>query len=144
LAGSGLDLANGVECDAGGVAAPCVYAVGDVAGWAGRRHEHWTNVSAQANRVAAAILSQPAPGDDVAYWWIDQYDIRLQGLGNPGPDDDVDIVAFGVKARAIALYSQTGRLTGAVGFSAGGGVMRLRSELATGADVAEVRRRLVG
>ncbi|MCW2544413.1 MAG: thcD 2 [Frankiales bacterium] len=80
LAGSGLDLDDGVVCDPFGRAADGVWAAGDVARWgSGHRHEHWTRACEQANAVAAGILGEPTPVDVAPYWWSDQYDVKLQG-----------------------------------------------------------------
>jgi 3-phenylpropionate/trans-cinnamate dioxygenase ferredoxin reductase subunit len=139
---SGLDLTDGVMCDSDGRAAANVYAVGDVACWAGQRQEHWTNVGMQADHVAAVILGQELPAADVAYWWSDQYDVRLQGLGHPSPTDEVVLLEWGPNARPVAVYSNAGRLTGLVGFSAAGAIMRLRREVAAGVDVEQVLEHL--
>jgi 3-phenylpropionate/trans-cinnamate dioxygenase ferredoxin reductase subunit len=144
LAGSTLRLNDGVVCDSAGRAADGVYAAGDVARWDGHRGEHWTNAGEQADQVAAAILGQEATPVGPAYWWSDQYDIKLQGLGRPAPEDAVHVVPWGPKRRTVALYSRDDRLTGAVGFSAAAAVMRLRPDIATGAPVAEVLSRLAG
>ncbi|WP_375504413.1 NAD(P)/FAD-dependent oxidoreductase [uncultured Jatrophihabitans sp.] len=141
LRGSELNLNDGVMCDAGGRAAPGVFAVGDVANWAGHRHEHWTSVGTQADHVAAQILGQDSAATDVAYWWSDQYDLKLQGLGRPAPDDDVEVRAWGPRARTVAVYSRNGRLTGLVGFSASSAIMRLRSDVAAGTDVQKILER---
>jgi 3-phenylpropionate/trans-cinnamate dioxygenase ferredoxin reductase subunit len=142
LTGSELRIEDGVECDDDGRAAQNVYAVGDAARWAGRRHEHWTNVGLQADRVAAAILGQARPPTDVPYWWSDQYDVKLQGLGTLAAEDDVELVQWGPKLRTIAVYSREGRLKGVVGFSAAAAVMRLRKDIAAGNDVNAVLARL--
>ena len=142
LEGSQLRLDDGVVCDAEGRAAEDVYAVGDVARWGGRRSEHWTNAGWQADRVAAAIVGQEPPPAEPAYWWSDQYDIKLQGLGAPGPDDDVHLITWGPKARTVALYARDGRLTGAVGFSAAAAVMRLRADIAAGSPIGDALARL--
>jgi 3-phenylpropionate/trans-cinnamate dioxygenase ferredoxin reductase subunit len=142
LEGSQRRLADGVVCDADGHAADDVYAVGDVARWDGRRSEHWTNAGWQADRVAAAIVGQEPPLTEPAYWWSDQYDLKLQGLGAPGPDDDVHLITWGPKARTVALYARDGHLTGVVGFSAAAAVMRLRADVATGTAIGEVLARL--
>jgi 3-phenylpropionate/trans-cinnamate dioxygenase ferredoxin reductase subunit len=144
LVGSGVPLDNGVVCDDSGRVAPDVYAVGDVANWGGHRHEHWTNVGLQADHVAALILAQAIPPADVSYWWSDQYDLKLQGLGRPAADDDVEILFWGPKARTVAVYSSSGRLTGLVGFSAPGAIMRLREDVAAGTDVRVILARLEG
>ncbi|GAA3226701.1 NAD(P)/FAD-dependent oxidoreductase [Actinocorallia longicatena] len=146
LRGGGLDLGDGVRCDAagralsatGGIAAG-VYAVGDVACWDGVRHEHWTSAGEQADRVAAAILGQEPPPAGPPFWWSDQYDLKLQGLGTLGPD--LHLVAWGPKAKTIALYARDGRLTGAVGFSAPAAVVRLRADVAGGRPIGDVLER---
>jgi 3-phenylpropionate/trans-cinnamate dioxygenase ferredoxin reductase subunit len=138
LEGGGLRLDDGLACDASGRAADDVYAVGDVARWDGRRSEHWTNAGEQADRVAAAILGQEPPPATLPYWWSDQYDLKLQGLGSAGPDDETHLVKWGPKARTVALYGRDGRLTGAVGISAPAAVMKLRADIASGTALGDV------
>jgi 3-phenylpropionate/trans-cinnamate dioxygenase ferredoxin reductase subunit len=142
LDGSRLSVDDGVLCDADGrTAEPGVYAVGDVAVYCARRSEHWTSAVQQADRVAAAILGQAAPADEVPYWWSDQYDVKLQGLGVAGPDDEVHVSRWGPRERPVGLFSRDGRLTAAVGMSAAGVVMRLRDDIAAQAPLSEVRER---
>lgn len=141
LVGSGLCVDDGLVCDAGGRAADGVYAVGDVARWDGRRGEHWTSAGEQADRVAAAILGQEPPPARPPYWWSDQYDIKLQGMGAPAPDDEVHLIEWGPKARTIAFYECDGRLTGAVGFSAPSAIMKLRGDIAAGSAIGAVLER---
>ena len=138
LEGSGLPLDNGVVCDAVGRAGDGVWAVGDVASWAGVRREHWTSAGEQAATVAAALLGENAVHDVVPYWWSDQYDVKLQGLGDVSATDDVVFRDVGPRARPLAVYSRDGRLTGVVGFSAGAAVMRLKPDIAAGAPVEGV------
>ena len=87
LAGSGLDLADGIACDATGAAAPGVWAVGDVAAWAdpssGRhvRVEHQSNAIEQAIAVAVRIArgeSSPAP---VPLFWSEIHGTRINAYG---------------------------------------------------------------
>lgn len=144
LEGSGLTLDNGVVCDAIGRAGDGVWAVGDVASWAGVRREHWTSAGEQAATVAAAILGEDVVHDAVPYWWSDQYDVKLQGLGSVAADDEVVFLEVGPRSRPLAVYSRDGRLTGVVGFSAGAAVMRLKPEIAAGAPVADVLASLSG
>jgi 3-phenylpropionate/trans-cinnamate dioxygenase ferredoxin reductase subunit len=139
LTGSGLDLDDGVVCDVFGRAAEGVWAVGDVARWGtGHRHEHWTRACEQASAAAAGILGEPTAVDVAPYWWSDQYDVKLQGVGTPSPDDDVVMREVGARSRPLAVYSRDGRLTGAVGFSAAVAVMRLRDDVTSGAPVDAV------
>lgn len=143
LEGSGLPLADGVVCDEVGQAADGVWAVGDVARWSdgagsSRRLEHWTSAVEQAGVVAAAILGTREPLAAAPYWWSDQYDVKLQGVGLPHTDDDVTVIEVGPRSRPLALYSRDGRLTGVVGFSAAAFVMRLRPQVLEGAALSEV------
>jgi 3-phenylpropionate/trans-cinnamate dioxygenase ferredoxin reductase subunit len=143
LVASGLELGDGVLCDAYGQAAEGIWAVGDVARWAdGRggsfRREHWTSATEQAAAVAAGILGEPVPVAVAPYWWSDQYDLKLQGLGEARSDDDVQVVAVGPRSKQIALYSRDGLLTGVVGFSAGAFVFKLRDHVTRQAPISEV------
>ena len=136
LEGSHVALGNGVLCDASGRAAEGVWAVGDVANWAGIRLEHWTSAGEQAGAVAAAILGQDPPPHHAPYWWSDQYDVKLQGVGLPAADDQVTMLEVGPRNRPLALYSREDVLTGAVGFSAAAAVMKLRTHLGEELSVA--------
>jgi 3-phenylpropionate/trans-cinnamate dioxygenase ferredoxin reductase subunit len=146
---SGLAIADGVVCDEVGQAAEGVWAVGDVARWStgagsSRRMEHWTSAVEQAGVVAAAVLGTREPVAAAPYWWSDQYDVKLQGLGLPQADDDVQVVEVGPRSRPVALYSRAGRLTGVVGFSAAAVVMRLRESVRDGVPLDDVLASLAG
>jgi NADPH-dependent 2,4-dienoyl-CoA reductase/sulfur reductase-like enzyme len=122
LAGSGLDLAGGVSCDARGVTSiPGVLAVGDVArGFvpyvgAPTRIEHWTHAMRHPSVVAGALLSGGPPDAAVPatppYVWSDQYDLRLQFAGHTQPDDAVEVVEGSLTARNFAaIYRRGGPL----------------------------------
>ncbi|TDD88007.1 NAD(P)/FAD-dependent oxidoreductase [Actinomadura darangshiensis] len=137
LDGSGLDIGNGVRCDAtGATALPGVCAVGDVAAWyepgLGRhvRHEHWTSATEQARTVAARLLGRSpkaVPGAGVPYFWSDQYGARIQSLGNPELADETHVVHGSLDEGSFAvLYGREGRLIGAAGRDAAAHVMRHR------------------
>ena len=141
LTGSGLAVKDGVLCDESGQAAPDVWAVGDVARWAdGRgstvRHEHWTSATEQAETVAAAMLGTAPPVHGPAYWWSDQYDLKLAGLGRTS--ETVELVETGPRQRTVALYSEGERLVGVVGFSAGATVIKLRDAVTEQAAMSAV------
>ena len=95
LAGSGLKVGNGVHTDAGLVTdLPQVVAVGDVARYGGRRHEHWTNASEQAPVAVANLLAGQTSRTYTpsGYVWSDQYAGTLQLAGHPRPDDTLSFV----------------------------------------------------
>lgn len=127
LAGSGLELDNGVVCDAYLRASPDVFAIGDVARWhhplLGRavRVEHWTNAVEQAKYVAGRITGAAAargPFDTIPYFWSDHYGVRVQAHGFPAADDDVEILDGDLTAgRFAALYRRAGRVTAVVGLN---------------------------
>jgi NADPH-dependent 2,4-dienoyl-CoA reductase/sulfur reductase-like enzyme len=87
LTGSGLILADGVVCDHRGVAAPGVYAVGDVAAWAdpatgiASRVEHQSSAIEQAMAVATTILHDREPAIPVPFFWSEIHGARIKAYG---------------------------------------------------------------
>ena len=151
LDGSGIDLDDGVSCDASGrTSVPRVWAMGDVAAWLDpasgrrRRFEHWTSAGDQAVVVARNLAGGgeaegggPSTLTEVPYFWSDQYGIKLQSLGTPSPTADIKVMSVGPKHRLLALYGEGGTLTGVVGFGVARHVMRMRSLLAQRASFDE-------
>jgi 3-phenylpropionate/trans-cinnamate dioxygenase ferredoxin reductase subunit len=96
LAGSGVDLGNGVLVDAGlRSSMPGVFAAGDCAAfWSGRfgqrlRVEHW-DTALHAPAVAAAnVLGGEEEYDPVPYFWSEQFGRMVQFAGQRGPDDQL-------------------------------------------------------
>lgn len=144
LAGSGIKVDNGVICDeAGHTSAPNVWALGDVASWRNPtghqvRVEHWSNVAEQARVVVPAMLGQPAPSHVVVpYFWSDQYDIKIQCLGEPQATDIVHLVEDDGR-KFLAYYERDGIVAGVVGAGMPGKVMKTRAKIAGAAPIAQV------
>ncbi|WP_395400485.1 NAD(P)/FAD-dependent oxidoreductase [Arthrobacter sp. UC242_113] len=83
---SGLDLNDGIVCDAFCRAASGIWAVGDVARWehpglGSLRLENRTNAAEQAIAVAADILGSGEPYSPIPYFWTDQFGVRIQVHG---------------------------------------------------------------
>jgi NADPH-dependent 2,4-dienoyl-CoA reductase/sulfur reductase-like enzyme len=124
LAGSGLPLGDGVECDSRCRAAEGVYAVGDVASWwhegLGRRLrlENRTNATEQAQVVAANVLGADRAYEPIPYFWTDQYDIKIQAHGLPSAAAEVSIAEGDPEqGRFAALYRENGQVTGVLGWN---------------------------
>jgi NADPH-dependent 2,4-dienoyl-CoA reductase/sulfur reductase-like enzyme len=130
LEGSGLELRDGVVCDASLAAGPPgVYAAGDVCRWPNQlfgeemRVEHWTNAAEQGAHAARAILGAaagepPIPYAPVPFFWSDQYGLKLQFLGRARADDDVRVVHGSTEEHGfVALYGRAGRLRGVFGMA---------------------------
>ena len=87
---SGLVVGNGVEVDAHGrTSLPTVFAAGDVAAhdhpvYGRVRVEHVEVAQRQAAAIAATVAGRPTAADDAHWFWTDQYDINVQGLGLTG------------------------------------------------------------
>jgi len=106
LEGSGLQVDNGVVCDATLCCGPPgVYAVGDVArapnGWLSPWHgdrpirvEHWTAAVEHGMAVGRNLVApaEAQPYNSVPFVWSDQYDARIQIAGHPDADDDVEVL----------------------------------------------------
>jgi NADPH-dependent 2,4-dienoyl-CoA reductase/sulfur reductase-like enzyme len=144
LDGSGIALDNGVVCDeVGRTNVADVWAIGDVASWRTAvgdqvRVEHWSNVAEQARVLVPALLGQEAsPVSSVPYFWSDQYDVKIQCLGEPEADDTVHVVEDDGR-KFLAFYERDGVLVGVVGGGMPGKVMKVRSKIAAGAPISDV------
>jgi 3-phenylpropionate/trans-cinnamate dioxygenase ferredoxin reductase component len=144
LAGSGIEVDNGVICDgAGRTSAPNVWSLGDVASWRDptghqARVEHWSNVAEQARVVVPAMLGQDVPSVVVVpYFWSDQYDVKIQCLGEPEADDIVHLVEDDGR-KFLAYYERDGVLVGVVGGGMPGKVMKVRAKIAAAVSISEV------
>ncbi|POX48519.1 FAD-dependent oxidoreductase [Streptomyces sp. Ru71] len=114
LAGSGVQVDDGVVCDAGcATSVPGVVAVGDVARcpnpFTGRyaRIEHWSNATEQAATAARTLLTgvpaQPRP--TAPYFWSDQYHVRIQLAGHVAPGAEPQVVDGDLDSRCFtAVY----------------------------------------
>jgi 3-phenylpropionate/trans-cinnamate dioxygenase ferredoxin reductase component len=149
LAGSGLELRDGVVAGPTLHAAERVVVAGDVARWhddgigADRRIEHWTNAAeggVHAARSLLAGLRRAEPYRPVPYFWSDQYEVKIQVLGSPSPEDDVAVVDGSVDdGRFVAVYGRRGQLTAALGFGRPRQLMGFRALLEGGASFDEAR-----
>ena len=147
LAGSGVALAEadgGVICDeVGRTSVPHVWSLGDVASWrdaAGHhaRREHWSNVADQARVLVPAMLGQEVPSVvSVPYFWSDQYDVKIQCLGEPAATDVVHLVEDDGR-KFLAYYERDGVVAGVVGGGMPGKVMKCRAKIASGAPISDV------
>ena len=124
LEGSGLTIDNGVVCDEYCVAAPGVYAAGDVARWhnplfdASMRIEHRTNAAEQGMAVARNLLSpdSPKPFAPVPYFWSDQYDMKVQAFGYLRGHEEIAVVEGDYAERRFLVAYRTGdRVAGVLG-----------------------------
>ena len=144
LEGSGVAVDNGIVCDeAGRTSAPHVWALGDAASWRDAtghqvRVEHWSNVAEQARVVVPRMLGQEPPEAVVVpYFWSDQYDVKIQCLGEPEAGDIVHIVEDDGR-KFLAYYERDGVVAGVVGGGMPGKVMKSRAKIASGAAISEV------
>ncbi|MCV7423104.1 NAD(P)/FAD-dependent oxidoreductase [Mycobacterium yunnanensis] len=145
LRDSGVDVDDGVVCDsAGRTNTPNVWALGDVASWRNEhghqaRVEHWSNVAEQARALVPALLGAgySSASAVVPYFWSDQYDVKVQCLGEPDARDDVHVVADDGR-RFLAYYERNGVIVGVVGGGMSGRVMKARGKIAAGAPIADV------
>lgn len=98
---SGLVVGNGVEVDAQGrTSVPTVFAAGDVAAHDHPRYgrirvEHVDVAQQQAAAIASTLAGRPATFADPHWFWTDQFDINVQGLGLAGIRADDVLVTRG-------------------------------------------------
>jgi NADPH-dependent 2,4-dienoyl-CoA reductase/sulfur reductase-like enzyme len=142
LAGSGLEIDNGIVCDETlWTGVPGVYAAGDVASWVNptmgerQRMENWTAAAEQGAAAARNALDpeNAKPYGTVPYFWSDWYDVRIQFVGSPEADE-VRLVdgdpAEG--SRWVALYRRGDRLIGALTVNGQTEIMKYRVQIMKG------------
>lgn len=147
LEGSGLEIDNGVVCDATCLAARGVTAAGDVARWPNRRFdemmrvEHWDNAIEQGGHAARRLLvddDAAEPFTPVPWFWSDQYDRKIQLAGRPRPDDEMQIVTGSIEERRFAaLYGRDDKLVGVLGFNRPRHVMQYKTLIEQGASYSD-------
>jgi NADPH-dependent 2,4-dienoyl-CoA reductase/sulfur reductase-like enzyme len=141
LAGSGVELDDGVKCGADGrTSLAGVVAVGDCASWydprAGihRRVEHWTGARERPDAAVAALLSWGESEPDLPrppYFWSDQYGVKIQFVGNAARADSVTIEEGTADDRnVLAVYRRAGHPVAALGMNQPRLFMRWRKQLA--------------
>jgi 3-phenylpropionate/trans-cinnamate dioxygenase ferredoxin reductase subunit len=128
---AGLTCGNGIHVDRHcRTSVPDIYAAGDVAAHDhplfGRRMrvEHHDNALKQGTVVAANILGRELAFDDPHWFWSDQYDHQIQGVGVFDVSDEVVVRGALDERRFTAFHLRDGRLVGAVGIDAGPEVRR--------------------
>ncbi|WP_210949060.1 NAD(P)/FAD-dependent oxidoreductase [Streptomyces sp. MK37H] len=133
LAGSGLELGNGVECDPTCRAAPGVYAAGDVASWHNNhfgcrmRLEHRLNATEQARAVAHNVLGENQPFAPVPYFWTDQYDAHIQAYGIFPADAELAVLHGELEGgHFVVAYGHRGRVVGVLGWNSPCELRKLR------------------
>lgn len=152
LEDSGLEIADGVVCDATcrSSRAPFVVAAGDVARWENplfgerMRVEHWTNATEQADAAAANLLAGVAgsrPFAPAPFFWSDQYDRKIQFAGRSAPDDETVVVDGSIADRRfVMLYGRGGKLRGVLGMNRARLVMKYRAMIREGVPFQEATR----
>ena len=136
----GLDLTDGVRCDAYLRAAPGISAVGDVCSWSDPRTgkvvriEHRTNATEQGVYVADMIVNGPtAPFTTVPYFWTEQCGTTLHAYGSLRGHDEARVVhgAF-EEGRFVVAYLRDNRLVGVLGVRSAKVLRRWRASLEAG------------
>lgn len=160
LAGQGLDLTNGVLCDADlhplTSAGPVedVVAIGDVArfpipmfGTTPYRIEHWTMPTDTAAHAARSLLrtliGEPHDGPGfmpVPTFWSDQYGVRIQSFGMPALGrDDVRVLEGDLEGEAAVGFHRDGILVGIVLFGMAKQMLHYRTQVVEGSTSAQLR-----
>ena len=144
LTDSGLDLDDGVVCDATLKAADSVYAAGDITRWnhplfgESMRLEHWTAAAEQGTLAARNALDpdNATPYQTVPYFWSDWYTDKIQMVGICAADDVV-VVGSIDDHDWLALYCRGDLLVGALAVNKPGKIMKYRAKIAAGATFAD-------
>jgi 3-phenylpropionate/trans-cinnamate dioxygenase ferredoxin reductase component len=123
---SDIALDNGILVDETcRTSAPDVYAAGDVANHLhpvfGRvRVEHYNNAEKQGRAAARAMLGDQRPYDDIHSFWSDQYEDKLEYVGDGRTWDQIVIRGSLAESQFLAFYLSKGILRAACGLNRGG------------------------
>ena len=123
LSGSGLDVTDGIVCEATGSAAPGVWAVGDVAAWqdpATGRHtrvEHQSYAIEQAIAVATRLAHGASSPRPVPLFWSELHGTRITAYGWFDQSAALDEQILDRGAVYLA-HDASGTVRGAVGWNA--------------------------
>jgi NADPH-dependent 2,4-dienoyl-CoA reductase/sulfur reductase-like enzyme len=124
LAGSGLALTNGVDCDERCQAAPDIVAAGDVASWIHPglgervRCEHRMNATEQGRAAAKTLIGNGKPFAPVPFFWTDQYDVKVQAYGMfPEQAEPALVDGAFEEGRFTVEYRLDGAVTGVLGWN---------------------------
>lgn len=140
LDGNGLDLSDGVLCDADlrVEGRPDVVAVGDVARFPNarydgecRRVEHWSIPTDTARKAARSLLGVASPPfAPLPSFWSDQYELRIQSFGAPGlGGDDIRVLEGEPSGECAVGYHRDGDLVGVVLLGLTSAIPRYRKQL---------------
>jgi NADPH-dependent 2,4-dienoyl-CoA reductase/sulfur reductase-like enzyme len=152
LAGSGLHLNPGLECDATLTAAgdPDILGAGDIVSWPhpladgeAIRIEHWTVAAEHGQLAGRNVLLSPderKPYDQPPYFWSDQYDVKIQSLGLPGRADRLELLESTPDgSRLVYGGERDRRLVGVIAINAARRLGSYRLALADPPDFEELR-----
>lgn len=137
LAGSGLNVNNGVVCDDRLFVTDEIVVAGDVAriretdGTLRRRVEHWTNAIQLGELAASNMLGGRASAtsfNSLPYVWSDQFDSRIEIIGSPQGTDSVELLAS-TENRYLYCYRRDGRPSAIVAINAGSWILGIRRSL---------------
>jgi NADPH-dependent 2,4-dienoyl-CoA reductase/sulfur reductase-like enzyme len=146
LEGAGLEIENGVCCDATGFTGrEGIFALGDCARWTNAhyperpRFEHWTSAVEQSSVVATRIVHGRAePFAPIPYVWTDQFELRVAIAGEVREGDAMHVCRGKLEEdRFLALFGRDERLVAAVGFGRPRPLQACRQKLAEGISFAE-------
>ncbi|WP_433676154.1 NAD(P)/FAD-dependent oxidoreductase [Microbacterium gorillae] len=127
LASSGLDVSDGVACDAVGEAVPGISAVGDVAAWTDpisgrpRRVEHQSYAIEQAIAVALRLQHGRDSMPPVPLFWSEIHGVRINAYGWFDPTHrltDETPADEAVDRRVYGSRDDRGDLRGVIGWNA--------------------------
>jgi 3-phenylpropionate/trans-cinnamate dioxygenase ferredoxin reductase component len=122
LAGTQIEIDDGVIVDDRlRTSVDGVFAVGDVARFPDpvsgrpRRIEHWSNANAQGRQLGQVLAGRDEPYDEVAVFFTQLFDLKLQVLGDPdGGVDESVLLGSVADRRLLGFHVRDGQVVGAV------------------------------
>lgn len=150
LAGSGLEIDNGIVCDERSFAAPGIVAAGDAARWYHGRYgqllrvEQWDHAIEHGTHAGQAIaqwLADPdssiEPFTPVPMFWSDQYGSKFQSAGRLSPNGEFRLIDGSLDSdKFVGLIRDGDEVGGVVALNRPAAVIRWRVRLLAPGGVA--------
>ncbi|MFL9872907.1 NAD(P)/FAD-dependent oxidoreductase [Paraburkholderia megapolitana] len=143
---AGISIDDGVITDICGHSSIAgIWAVGDVArisdeGVLRARYESVAHTSHRARVVAVGMLGHAAPVDEPMWFWSDQHNVKLQGIGLTRADDEL-VVVGSPREGSFATYAiRENRIVAVTMVNRMRDFLRAKQMVAQGAPASQIKQ----
>ena len=122
-----------------------VFACGDVAWWHNElfdgpmRIEHFENAVSMGRCSGSNLVARPgdlASYTEIPFFWSDMFGKKIQYVGRSDEDSELEFIEGNLASdKFLAIYSNQGRITAAIGVGRPAKLMKIRTKIGEGASI---------